>query len=171
MCSGLIRNPSRSGFASSIRVAQPQSISTSCGTKGEFSRNMVVSPSATTNRRSRARHRGAQPDIDRESDRGRGKSDSVSIVAPAATIARRASCRPLLLAVRRISTSAARQNIAPPSMFGPTYAFHPVHGRLSEAVPRPCRQAYRATCWLRAIGHPETWRSASWSLPAKRDLR
>jgi hypothetical protein len=78
--------------------------------------------------RAGARHRAAQADIDRESDRGRGKSDSVSIVAPAATIARRASCRPLLLAVRRISTSATRQNIAPPSMFGPTYAFHPVHG-------------------------------------------
>lgn len=52
--------------------------------------------------------------------RMRGKSDSVSIVAPAATIARRASCRPLRFAVaRRISTSATRQNIAPPQYVRP----------------------------------------------------
>jgi hypothetical protein len=99
--------------------------------------------------------------------RMRGKSDSVSIVAPAATIARRASCRPLLFAVVcRISTSATRQNIAPPSMFGSTYAFHPAHGRLSEAVPRPCRQPYLATRLLQAIGHPGTGRWAPRGSPA-----
>jgi hypothetical protein len=61
VCSGLTQNPSRSGFAPSIRVAQPQSISQPCGTKWEFSRKMVVSPSATTNRRSGLGRRSQLP--------------------------------------------------------------------------------------------------------------
>ena len=54
----------------------------------------------------------------------------------------------------------------PPSMFGSTYAFHPAHGRPSEAVPRPCRQPYLATRLLQAIGHPETGRWALRRSPA-----
>ena len=87
--------------------------------------------------------------------RMRSIGQSLSCVPPAATTPRIASCNPVLLPLRlRSSTSASKQNIAPPQYLRPQLVVPSRPPSVGFASPAAYHGRTRAKSWPRSNGRP-----------------